>query len=1650
MAVPIFSSVVYLSPWLPLPQGWVKVGLNIVVTTGASGQVLAARLRQGSTVVQTGLGATATEALLLPDAPLSALLDYAVDVQWVASGTDPGTIQWTAGSYATAPVLTAVATVTEATVGGTSVSLGWTFGSAALVPAGANVSAYTTGGISAGFNRVQGITGTMPLNSNAAPGTQLYVQAVMPIDGAPGAGFAAPFTAGPIVAGLPLPLEAPSITTARFDGTQIAVDWTPPTVPDTGGSAGYELAVTATSATSRFTAGSTGGLAPVGSEAGAALAVAGAVRNGVIAGAPGAAVDLLTVVPTLDRIAVNADHVDARITFPAGSPAGATADAKLMLNGVETGSSTTAASGATVSISGFSATPTDGWTVQAALAATVSGVALSGPSCRPVAVLAAAPTVAQVTIVPDADDPSHWSVTVTAGSTPPPETTLSVAITQGGTAVASQAVTGSATAHFTLAQGDAAVNTIDGAAMATVTLTLSSAQATSPSASASFVGAVPTISAVQNIGADDPSGQAQGVQIDVASAETGKTLVVRLMAQGKIVMTGSGPESSAHVNLPLDQPLDPSLAWTLQARWTGDGIDAASFGGWSAPVAVLTATTSVLSAAFDAGTLSLAIQPPQGTSAAQGAYIFASDSGGQKPITGANVIGTQARFALPSGNAVWQAGAKPFQPLPASSNSRTLAPSSALLPILTAAPTFSRLAYDGAVLSAAWSVVSDSAGNPATGAVLKIADATGSIVTAPSGSSSGEIAVQIPASAQGTTTVAVRATCDSAGLHASGAYSAALAPLVAAPTLGTVTLNTDEGTVDADVTAPEGVPAGTAYRAWLMAGDHVLGAPVTGTDSLSFSYAALGVPGLSIVAQAEITAGGVAMTGPRTAPVPVLSVAPQLTLVTVASTTPAGHLQLTATWVPPTDDRAITHYSLRLDPPTGDKVFEIDTGTATSGVASFAATDVSATAANRLSLWASAQNGSKTPVCEIPIWCAVPHFTALTTDLTGISAQWTAPAGPQGASYRLGLVDVASAEVLAEVTTSALGGGIDISALNLDPAGSYTLVLAVVSGVTVFDTPSDTTAKTRPVPLFARPDGVQVTTDAASAKAKVSWTAVSGASGYTLSFAGGALPDVTTTDTYHVLSDPLSPGEIVRVTITANIVTDGVTSTGPASDPLVIPTAAPALVAADFNGSQVSASWQPLADAVGYLATVLDKDGNIAASAPQVASTSVAFTAALPSSAAPYRLVVQSVNRQGSGLPSDPLDVFSTAWFVSTQAPAAAPPNIFPAAKQALAAEQITIYLPALADQAITVAPVGPFTLAANPDAGSAAAYPYTLSFAADSDVWSFSDGGNPLPPIRPDLKTNYVNFLKAAETAGASPWGLSVMQLAISRWMPQTFEESHYYAYGLDLGGGPGTGSIDLRQGLVLRVNFADYTNVWSGEADSWLNGFGGGSPNDFDVGDTLSGSGAWQLAMDAFISRLTASGAMTVAPPSTVVPAASASGVTDAADLFFPGFPNPYYRLFFPGTLLDPTSTGSVSTSANFALASAATYSALASASATPGATTPVVYFRGRAVLRVMIRVRLNEMEVTVPLGTTVGNLLDRYGIRPPASPVQLAGLTIDRGAGPGHAVFGATPTPPKLVYDSARRCKVRLDWETMATYGGPVDATNLPLLHGDRITF
>jgi hypothetical protein len=1649
MALPVFSSVVYLSPWLPLPPSGGKPGIDVLVQgPGGAGQVLAGRLRQGGTTITTVVATISIEVVIVPAAPLSAMLDYYVDIQWVAADTPPAQVTWNQGSYVTSPIVTATLTLGDAAITGASVKLGWDFGGAAIIPAGANILAFNTGGSSAGFSRGQGTSGTMPLNNNATPGTQLYLQGVMPI--APGAGFTAPFSNGPIVSGAPLPLTPPTVNSAKYDGSTLLVGWTAPAAPATGGTIGYDLlALTGgtTTAAGVFAASAGGGMAVLGAASTTApTSVAGRIRIGAVLGDGGTPVPLITAPPILDQIAVASvgGTVAARVTFPASAPTDATATVTLTRAGATLGTATATKSGATVSITGLTSA-TDGWAVQGSMSATIAGAAVTGPTCAPQGVINTAPVIRDIAMTADPSRSGGWIVTISTAAPPPAGLNMIATLTQGGTTIATQPIAVSAVLSFALTQGSAGANMIDGSQVASASIVFASARSTGPAAQANFIGAAPTITGVQNVGASDPSGLPQSLQVYAATGgAVGQLLALQLLAGNTVVMTGTGTTNTYGL-LPLTQPLDPARDWLVRARWTGGGVTAATFGGWSTPVAVLTATTAITSADYDNGKLTLAMQPPQGgVAAAQGGYLFAAKIGGGA-IHGAPVIGIQGSFDFTPGSDSWQVGAQPFQPLPASANSRTLAPSSALLPLLVTAPTLATLAYDGATLSASWNLVSDGTGNPATASMIKVANGTGTTVVQPAGSTSGEVAILIPASAQGQATLSVRAVRNAAGASFSGGYASAVAPLVAAPTIGSIALSADGKVVSAVLTPPASVPSGTSYQAWLMADDHVVAGPVTatvnaGVTSVSFAYAAGGVAGLAIVAQAQATVSGVALSGPRSAPAPVLASAPAFARVTIAPSKTAGQWQLDATWLPPPDGSAVVTYTLRLTDSSGGEVFSSAYGGATSGSHSFAQNSVHTNLAYLLTVKATTANGSTSPLGGATFWFSTPTLTAVTVGDGQVNAQWTAPVGPVNPLYRLNLTDTIAGTVLATTVTAATSAGLDIDALGLRASGSYAVDLAAQLGPVLFAPgPSGGAAL-----LLVQPTNLAILTSAASGKATLNWTAIADANGYTVAFSDGTAPATVTSASYPFTA-PLAAGHDLSVTVTANIVTGGVTRTGPASLPLAVPTTAPALQFADYDGTNVSGRWQAVAEATAYVVTVLNGSGAIAATAPPTGSTATRFAATLDPSGQPYAIVVQAVSKAGTGLPSNPLPVFRTAWFVSTAQPSTQAPSIFPAATLARAAAPISIYLPLLAPTAIIVGPIGAFNLTANTDSGSKAAFPQILSFAANSEAWIFPS----TPAIRLQLQNDYVAFLQAAETKLASAWGIATLQAAIARWMPQTFAESHYYAYGLSLAS-KGTGSIDLRPGLVLRVGFANYTNVWSGDANSWLNGFGGGSPTDFDVADSMSGANGWQLSMDSFVARLTASGAMTVAPPITTTAASTAAGVADAADLFFPGFPNPFYRLFFPGDLQNPSSTGSIATGANFALASAASFTALGAATPAPGSNTPVVYFRGRAVLRVMIRVRVNDMEVVVPLGTTVGNILDRYGVRPPATSVQLTGVMLERATGPGIAVFGANPQPPTAVYASDQRQLVRLDWSTMATYGGPADATTLPLLHGDRIAF
>lgn len=313
---------------------------------------------------------------------------------------------------------------------------------------------------------------------------------------------------------------------------------------------------------------------------------------------------------------------------------------------------------------------------------------------------------------------------------------------------------------------------------------------------------------------------------------------------------------------------------------------------------------------------------------------------------------------------------------------------------------------------------------------------------------------------------------------------------------------------------------------------------------------------------------------------------------------------------------------------------------------------------------------------------------------------------------------------------------------------------------------------------------------------------------------------------------------------------------------------------------------------------------------------------------------------------------------------------------------------------------------------------------------------------MRTSLQAAYVTFLAALELGGATAAGISTIQSIISRVMPQTFQETLYYAYGLQLG--PAGGWADLRPGMVLRVVINGYLNP-SSVAPDFLNGYVGGATLDYDVASYFNATG-WLTGFDTFLAQLVASETMQVSPPATVPPGQGTpqteSGIAEAADLFFPKFCAQFYRLFFPSALTGPTTVGNVFPARNFALAAASSYTNLTGTVNYPTGNNVLAYFRGRAILKLCIRVSVNGIELVVPVGTTVANALERYGTKPPSTAIQLSRIVLRRMLGP--AVFNPAATHP-----AGQSFRVRLDWGALALYGGGQDALTLPLLHGDQLT-
>jgi hypothetical protein len=407
------------------------------------------------------------------------------------------------------------------------------------------------------------------------------------------------------------------------------------------------------------------------------------------------------------------------------------------------------------------------------------------------------------------------------------------------------------------------------------------------------------------------------------------------------------------------------------------------------------------------------------------------------------------------------------------------------------------------------------------------------------------------------------------------------------------------------------------------------------------------------------------------------------------------------------------------------------------------------------------------------------------------------------------------------------------------------------------------------------------------------------------------------------------------------------------------------------------------------------------------------------------------------------MPVFTAGFFLSTANFQTAAPYFYPATSLAMVtspptAEEISLFFPELGSAKLTSLPIKvptatpTFVLQANSGANSAT-YPYQLIIDKSSPVWKFDTTA-----VRPAIKTDVPALLIALENANASPWGINMVREALSRYLPQTFQESLFLAYGMD----GGSSAADLRPGMVLRVGVSTLQSSSFADNQQLLNGYSGGPVLEYDIGSFLDATGKWSIGFDSFIGELVSQNLLSVeAPEEGTKKWNQQSGVADAADLYYSSFPSSFYRLLPPQILHNTTNSCSSDTTKQFVIAAADKYSEIVQAKNTTGGTCPIAYFRGRTIIRLAIRVTLNGNEILVPVGTIIANLLERSGCSPSLADANLKGLTVRRFLGP----VVTDETAPLSTSDSYR---IRLDWKNLSTFNPGWTALSLPLLPGDSV--
>ena len=1065
-----------------------------------------------------------------------------------------------------------------------------------------------------------------------------------------------------------------------------------------------------------------------------------------------------------------------------------------------------------------------------------------------------------------------------------------------------------------------------------------------------------------------------------------------LYADGLLSKTTIAPQPGDTVQTEFDSPLDPAFTWTARLAYTIEG--GGTRGPLSVPVPLIVEPAAITAITYDGTTVSADWNNGVGLPPPTGADVTIRNNQGQTVASG-KALGTNVSI-VPDPPLTPNT---PYSLVVQADRGISSGPFGDVEAVLTYVATPTAVSYDGENISVAWDNVGAS---EVKGMIVALLDNGAVVETQPGGTLKANMPEVL--APNGTYDIKLQTTGD----RTTGPLGTAVPVISFVPrvTGATYVKSASTNSVEVKWTA-SGAHGVTGYTVQVYENGAALGNPVSvagaTTDHVTVNLES--ILDTSKTHTVTVQATGEKSTGALSTPGPIITASPQFVSIHYDGT------NVRAEWTT-VGQEGVSGYKVTVDTTT-------QTTALTSTTFAFTPSGVNPL----ISIIALGATATGSP-SSMTLLTSQVDVKSTSYDGSIVKAAWQA-SNPAPAY----LVEVlVGTNAVASQTTTALQAALAVA---LSSSDSYSVTVRPVSADGIVIGPRSTTA-----PIIVQAPAISSIAFDTSGSLQIDWNAISGAGRYKVQFSIAnkvVLEKNPTTNSLTLAASELPSSGIYEVTVKASAQNDDVS--GPVSAALPAVVLAPPSVNVAYDGRAARVTWEPLTSQAitGYITTVLNGATPVSSATTlgPAASIDVGYAAANN-----YDVVVQALTGAGAGQPSAPAALFQLGWYPSTATNASS--NIIPARASGMSAYDIEIYLPNIfttfVSTGLPAAPPFVFSTASAP-------YSYKLTIPASSAVWNFTADS-----IRTNITAAYRTLLTELVKLKVTPLGWRMVQDAISRAMPQTFAETLYYGYGFV----PGDGYIDLKPGMLLRADFESYQYLGPDQpVSSFLNGFVNTSSALYDVGSYVTTGDQWLTGFDAFLSLVTQSGSIVPTPQTK---GSTASGGGGIIDLYYAQFRKSFVRLVYPTQILKD-SEGKAQTSFNVAVVASNDYPTLDTATDNlrklqpPPEGAAATYLRGRTMISACIRVWLDEQPLVVPVGTSVGNLLENMARRPPiviqqsGNPgIPLSGIVVERSI--GYAV-----TDPS-DYSVSKTIPIRLDWNQGMAYSASTDWLSLPLLPGDHI--